>query len=524
MKRMKPNKRSGARIVVAVLIFLLLAIQANAAIEGITGVSPSPVFNLTAKADYITVPEGSRIFMWGYAVGDSNMQYPGPTLIVNQGDMVTVNLTNMIGDIPVSIVFSGQDNVNATGGVQGMLAREAKFGETVTYTFTAANPGTYMYYSGTRPELATEMGLLGALIVRPASSGIPIPKQAYGDVSSSFDHEFLFLLTEMDPTFHQLVEQRKTDQIDNTAYFPVIWFINGRAAPDTMLDAHSPLLPNQPYNCFPMTHPNERVLMRIIGGGRDLHPYHAHGNHSRVIARDGRLLESDPGVSGANVGAFNFTNSSIPGSTIDAIFSWTGNNIGWDIYGHAITDAMNPALNETFLPSQTVTDLLSGAILPSNIDVAAGTGATLPMAASFRAVIWPAGETFDTKTSWEVVRMKHVIGSADTFTVVDRGLEGSAAADWLAGSNIAYTDHGAPFPVILPSQEVLTFGQFYSGSPFLGGLGQLPPGEGGFNPNGGFFFMWHSHNEKEITSFDVFPGGMLTMMIIENPLVPLINP
>jgi hypothetical protein len=36
--------------------------------------------------------------------------------------------------------------------------------------------------------------------------------------------------------------------------------------------------------------------------------------------------------------------------------------------------------------------------------------------------------------------------------------------------------------------------------------------------------MWHSHNEKEITSFDVFPGGMLTMMIIENPTVPLINP
>lgn len=516
MNLLIPIKKSGTLIVVVALAFLLLSLQANAAVEGITGTSPAPVFSLTAKADYITVPEGSRIFMWGYADGDGNMQYPGPTLIVNQGDAVTVNLTNMIGGVPVSIVFNGQDDVNASGGVQGALAREARYGETVTYTFTAANPGTYMYYSGSRPELATEMGLVGALIVRPTAGGIPIPNQAYGDASSAFNQEFLFLLTEMDPNFHQMIEKGKMNEIDNAGYFPVIWFINGRAAPDTMLDSHTPLLPNQPYNCFPMTHPNERVLMRIIGAGRDLHPYHAHGNHSRVIARDGRLLESTPG-SGANTGEFTFTNTSIPGSTIDAIFSWNGNNIGWDIYGHAIDEALNPLLNEIFVQS----DIPAG-LLAADAAVSVTSGVGFPAMASFRAVIWN-GPDFAAAVK-EVIRLKRSAPGSDTFTVVDRGLENTAVSDWAAGSAIAYTDHGAPFPVILPSQEVLTFGQFYSGSPFLGGLGQLPPGEGGFNPNGGFFFMWHSHNEKEITSFDVFPGGMLTMMIIENPTVPLINP
>jgi len=461
MKLMIHMKKFGTLITAVALAFILFALPANAAIEGVTGTSPNPVFNLTAEADYITVPEGSRIFMWGYGVNGTHMQYPGPTLIVNQGDVVTVNLTNKIGGVPVSIVFTGQDDVVAAGGIQGALAREARFGETVTYTFTAANPGTYMYHSGSRPELATEMGLVGALIVRPTSLGVPIANQAYEHVSSAFNQEFLFLLTEMDPNFHKMIEQGKMNEIDNTAYFPVIWFINGRAAPDTMLDAHSPLLPNQPYNCFPNTHPGDRLLMRIIGAGRDMHPFHAHGNHSRVIARDGRLLESAPG-SGAVTGEFTFTNASIPGSTIDAIFSWTGERLGWDIYG-----AIDASCTDT---NNDGRDDVTGAFC-------------------------------------------HDIACTDL------NLDGFDDA-----TKEYCPDHGKPFPVILPSQEVVTFGQFYSGSPFLGGLGQLPPGEGGFNPNGGFFFMWHSHNEKEITSFDVFPGGMLTMMIIENPTVPLINP
>ena len=31
--------------------------------------------------------------------------------------------------------------------------------------------------------------------------------------------------------------------------------------------------------------------------------------------------------------------------------------------------------------------------------------------------------------------------------------------------------------------------------------------------------MWHSHTEREIVNNDVFPGGMLTMLIIEAPSV-----
>ena len=75
-------------------------------------------------------------------------------------------------------------------------------------------------------------------------------------------------------------------------------------------------------------------------------------------------------------------------------------------------------------------------------------------------------------------------------------------------------DHGKPLPVNLPGVAELTLGGFWSGSPYMGDVGDLPPGEGGLNPNGGYFFVWHSHAEKELTTFDIFPGGSLSAMIV----------
>ena len=433
MRKLSVRTKWPVMIIMAVL--LTIPVAAHGAIQGATGTS----FNLTAVAGHISTADGNSIYMWGYGL-NGVMQYPGPTLIVDQGASVTVNLTNSLS-VPVSIVFPGQSGVSAVGGVPGLLAQEAPPNSgTVSYTFTASQPGTYLYYSGSQPELQIEMGLVGALIVRPT---INPTTQAYNHADSQFSREYLFLLSEMDPTIHENVEAGMMGLVDFTRYFPVYWFINGRAAPDTMSSANAPWLPTQPYNCMPMMHPGDRVLMRMIGAGRDMHPFHTHGNHHKIIARDGRLLSSSVGA-GADLGEFAFTTTVVPGSTADAIFTWTGEKLGWDLYGH--------------------------------------TG--------------PNGE----------------IGAACT----------AAGMPMEPGEYEA--DHCKPFPVILPGQLELTFGQFYSGSPFLGAMGSLPPGEGGFNPNGGFFFMWHSHAEKEITNFDIFPGGMLSMMLIEHPNVMLMNP
>ncbi|MBA7661076.1 hypothetical protein ES703_69088 [subsurface metagenome] len=64
----------------------------QAKIETVKG----PTFNLTAKDGYITTPDGGSYYMYGYALNNGTMQYPGPTMDVNEGDTVTVNLTNAL--------------------------------------------------------------------------------------------------------------------------------------------------------------------------------------------------------------------------------------------------------------------------------------------------------------------------------------------------------------------------------------------------------------------------------------------
>lgn len=399
----------------------LVATPAEAVVDGVTGTT----FNITTSKAYIPTPDGGSLLVWGYGIDGGLPQYPGPTLIVNEGDTVTINLTNNNIPEPVSMVFPGQSGVTASGGGAGLLTQESTDNtQTVTYSFVAGRPGTFMYYSGTHTDLQTEMGLLGAIVVRPSAGA----NQAYNHPDTAFDHEYLFVLTEMDPDIHYLVDDGLMDQVDTTVYHPVLWFINGRNGPDTLARAYDPYMPYQPYNIVPRIHPGETMLMRMVGAGRDGHPFHTHGNNFWQIAQDGHLLESAPGT-GPDLAVSDYTLNVVPGSTYDMLFTWTGEQLGWDIYGHAASDPLAP--NE-YAP-----------------------------------------------------------------------------------------DHGKPIPVVLPENQNLTFGGFYSGSPFLGAFGTLPPGEGGLNLNGGLFFMWHSHNERELVNNDIFPGGMMTMLIIEPPGAPI---
>ncbi len=435
MKTAAVNPRgTGARASVALLALLAAAsARAQADVPGIAG----PAFDLTASASHIDTPDGDSLLVWGYGVtGHPNgMQYPGPTLIVHEGQDVVVTLRNSL-PVPVSMVFPGQGKVAATAvsgtTSAGLVTLEASTGGVVQYRFNASRAGTYLYHSGTRPDLQIEMGLVGAIIVRPSGFDAASRRRAYGHPGSAYDHEYLFLLSEMDPRVHNLVEFGGSDRVDNTRHRPVLWFINGRNASDTMLMDGVAWLPHQPYGAMARMHPGERILMRLVGAGRDLHPFHHHGNFATLIARDGRVLESAPGAGAPgypDLATSDFTQQVLPGSTMDAIFEWTGKALGWDIYGHSAADPLQP---HEYAP-----------------------------------------------------------------------------------------DHGKPLPVQLPELQDLAFGGHWSGSPYLGQFGPLPPGQGGLNPTAGYFFMWHSHTERELVNNDVFPGGMMTMLIVEPPGVPI---
>jgi len=508
MNMKKAISKTQLLLATVVALTLLLTPAAFAAVPGITG----PTFNLTARPAYISQPDGQAVYSWGYGCSVSpsgfapaltgatcpNMQVPGPTLIVTEGQTVVVNLTNNLPNAAgnTSILFPGFQ-VTATGGVNGLLTREAGRATTnnvVHYTFVASTPGTHAYYSGTQGDLQVEMGLYGAIIVLPAStpaacdSGVHasnltakghwgeadfrLAHAAYNHPGACYDREYLFQYSEMDPKIHRQAEEQSTRTCTNCMnvatepYVPAYFMINGRSMPDLMDPNYAQEYPHQPYNGNPHMHPGELTLLRIIGTGRWQHPFHEHGNHVRVLARDGNLILSatDPN---SLAGPLLFTTTTTPGLTIDGIYYWTGKGLNWDPYGH---------------------NAASGSTLPCTPD-ANGYNTSAPNAINY----------FEWCQDHNKPLQTHPFGD-------------------VAGGG----------PATLPDPNIFANGPWFGGSPYLGpdatvravgNTGTTPPSGTVANApdsEAGFAFMWHSHNEREITTNNIFPGGMLMMMLVDS--------
>jgi FtsP/CotA-like multicopper oxidase with cupredoxin domain len=593
---------SKTRLLLAAMVavtLLLAATAAYAAAPGITG----PTFNLTAQPAYITQPDGAMVYSWGYGCNGtpsgflpaaiashscSSMQVPGPTLIVTEGQTVTVNLTNnlptsagntsilfpgfnvssnvavAIGIVSISetgttvtvttstphnlatggsVIISGVtpagyngtfvvtvvDTTNFTytaaaglptglggtavaSGVTGLLTQEAAPGGTVTYTFTASSPGTRAYYSGTQGDLQVEMGLYGAIIVLPSQastfsncnssvtnlygqttagptqeSDFRLAVAAYDHAKTCYDREYLFQFSEMDQNIHAQALAQVSARSGCTAgapgcslevptepYHPTYFLINGRSMPDDMDSNYAPEYPHQPYNGNPHMHPGEQVLLRIIGQGRWQHPFHEHGNHVRILGRDGNLILSQSDASQL-AGPLLFTTTTTPGLAMDGIFYFTGRGLNWDMYGHNGADPVNLTSHPACVPD-------------------ANGYYTLTSGAPYTAINY---------FEW--------------------------CQDHLKPVQVApFGDVAGGGPVSLPDANVFTNGAWYGGSPYLGPdaavravgpTGSTPPsGTIANNPTteAGFAFMWHSHNEREITTDNAFPGGMLMMMLVDS--------
>ena len=541
----------NTRLLQAALIAAATLATAYAAAPGITG----PTFNLTAQAAYLTQPDGQAVYSWGYGCNGApagfapaaiastvascnSMQVPGPTLIVTEGQSVSVTLTNSLPSAAgnTSILFPGF-NVTATGGVTGLLTNEAPPAascpttnptcNTVTYSFTASSPGTRAYYSGTQGDLQVEMGLYGAIIVLPATTpsgctavgSLPahyvapgnsaegdfrLAGAAYDHSRSCYDREYLFQFSEMDARIHTQARDQVAAanctltstvalpatcklNVATEPYHPAYFLINGRSMPDDMDPNYAAEYPHQPYNGNPHMHPGEQVLLRIIGQGRWQHPFHEHGNHVRTLGRDGNLIlsQTDPN---SLAGPLFFTTTTTPGQAMDGIFYWSGKGLNWDAYGHNPTSA-DPLAN---LPC----DGLLGGYHSVTTDL--------------------------NYYEWCQDHNKPV-------------------------QSMPFGDVASGGPVTLPDPNIFTNGPWYGGSPYLGPnatvratgcftgsqpngpasapsnvcgqTGSTPPSGTIANPpssEAGFAFMWHSHNEREITTNNIFPGGMLMMMLVDS--------
>ena len=122
---MRPMKMTNAILKTRLLLAAMVAVTsltatAHAAAPGITG----PTFNLIAQTALLNQPDGNAVYSWGYGCNGApagfapaaitnatcpTMQVPGPTLIVTEGQTVTVNLTNNLPSAAgnTSILFPG---------------------------------------------------------------------------------------------------------------------------------------------------------------------------------------------------------------------------------------------------------------------------------------------------------------------------------------------------------------------------------------------------------------------------------
>ncbi len=387
-----------------------------------TDASSNPTFTLSTQTGYILLPDGNTMFMWGYSLANQPFQHPGPVLCVNEGDTVTIVLQNTL-DEPVSIMFPGQDDVMADGvpaqpefdgnGVLTSLTDSAAAnGGSITYSFVATHPGSFIYQSGTDSQKQVQMGLFGALIVRPQMGA----NFAYNHDDTRFtpEEEFMVLMSEIDPYLHQAVEQGKTFNWNN--YQARYWLVNGRGFPDTVADNFASWLPNQPYGALARIHEFNTTLdvndpnyhpypgaIHYLNVGTEEYPFHPHGNNGVVVGRDGRPL-----VGQVDLTFEKFVINSGPGQTWDVLFKWY--------------DA----------------------------------------------------EDYDKDTN--------------------------------------------PVPVTVPNGANMSIGMYYSGSPYLGTLGTLPPGVQTLNQCGEYYIISHNHALYQITSWGVTMTGPITYVRIDPPL------
>lgn len=330
-----PEKTNRVVTILSVLtLSLSLAVtktvpaSAQAASDGIVCTN-GPSFTLTSQTGYIGTPDGNVVFMWGLSSGSDPFQYPGPVLCVNEGDTVTIVLNNTLNR-KISLIFPGQDNVLANGQpdgpefVSGNLTSLAKTAAanngSVTYSFVASHPGTFVYQSGTETDIQVPMGLFGALVVRPAMGA----NYLYNDASTEFNpnHEYIALLSEVDPALSARMERNRTFLPQN--YHPRYWFINGRGLPDTLAPNFASWLPSQPYGGLvrmepyhPILNPTPSVVRYLSVGSID-YPFHPHGNNVRVVGRDGNMLQD----SVFTVAYDKFSIPVGPGQSWDTLFTW----------------------------------------------------------------------------------------------------------------------------------------------------------------------------------------------------------
>lgn len=239
--------------------------------------SASVTARMGAMMTPLTVPTRTgAVRVWvinGAATGFNNDRLvPGPVIELTQGQPAAITLTNM-SMAPHTIHPHGLDVDTLNDGVPATSFAVPPMGSN-TYRFPAPFAGTYFYHCHVDAALHVEMGMYGAVIVRPPSGAANVA----WDGGPAFDSEYIWQTSTFDTRWHSVAQTGA----GTLRYRPNVFLLNGRdgAAPAT--DPATAI--NAPQG--------SRVLLRLINYGNMPARVNLGGIPFEVIASDGRPLKT----------------------------------------------------------------------------------------------------------------------------------------------------------------------------------------------------------------------------------------
>lgn len=191
--------------------------------------------------------DGVSVTAWAF-----NGVVPGPTLRVEEGDIVRVHFTNTHHQ-PHTIHWHGIYADQEHDGVPHTSAAVMP-GETRVYEFVAADAGTFWYHCHVDSYRHVDMGMYGGLIVDPKDG-------------KTWDREYTLILDDWDSNIEPLALKYKPDHNH--------FLVNGKAFPEV------------PNITVPV---GEVTRVRFINAGYNNFAMHLHGPRFLVVDTDGRPL------------------------------------------------------------------------------------------------------------------------------------------------------------------------------------------------------------------------------------------
>jgi hypothetical protein len=218
--------------------------------------------NITASPD--TGNGATTLSVWGYGdVAGANTTFPGPVIETVEGQTFTVEVVNNLNQSHNFVIEGVTSDTTAIppGGSR-------------IYTVNAPAAGVYRYSDTLANGVNRAAGLFGAMIVRPSAGST----RAWSSAPSA-DQERLWVINDLDKP-NWLDRTLAGNSVNTSNYRPNYFFMNGMNGFQAMGDAATNVEGNV----------GELFLVRIVNAGQFDQSLHWHGNHFRVISRNGNHL------------------------------------------------------------------------------------------------------------------------------------------------------------------------------------------------------------------------------------------